>query len=669
MKNTKLRIILIVAAVLLVGIIIAVTSIGKLRGWALHKASDTIGREITLAEEINIDWGWPITRVHLSDLKISNFDQGSAPEMASADNIFVSINVKSLLKFDVVLPEVILEKPVLLLEKDKQGNANWKFTDNGTSAAAVDTATPDDRTDIPEIGRLLIKNGQIIYKDKQKNTDVTLAADTIAGSANKSDQLHLKGKGNYQGQNFILDMSGGTIFELQENKKPYPLDITLDVGNTHARVNGTVTDPIKLTGMNAELNLRGRDAAELFHIVGMALPPTPPYDIKGKLNYIDKIWRFNNFNGKMGTSDLGGSVSWNTNRKRPLLSGDFVSQKLDFKDLGGLVGAKTAIAQNKDASAKQKSDAARQQASPYVIPDTPLDISRLSAMDAKVTFTGKKLVSPSLPLDDFYMKVDLENSLLKLLPVRFGTASGNVEAYLTVNARKEPVNIDADFRFRRLSLKPFFEAISKKLGKPNFAEGYIGGTAKLSGQGKSLRTMLGTSNGDIGIGMEGGRLSGLIVEVLGLDVAEGLGFFIGKDEPVPIRCVVGDFGVKNGLMKVRHFVIDTEDSNIQGTGAINLKNEAMDLELRTYPKDNSLVSLNSPIGVTGTMKNPKPTVDVRNVAARGAVAVAAGLIALPAAAIAFVEAGLGEDSHCGKLIRQMNQNNGNANKNLVPRNK
>lgn len=648
----------IVIIIIILGAIVYFVSSDNFNPYVSRKLSTTLGREVSVTEKIDIDWGWPITRIHAQNISLANFKQGTKPEMVTIGDAKIAISLLSILKGNLYLPEVTLQKPELLLEKDKDGNANWKFLDHPGANLALDTVTPDDRSDVPAIGRLVIKEGKLTYIDPATKTNIDLAMETITGSGTKRENLHLHGEGIFQTHDFSITIDGGNIFQLKDGSDPYPIRIDTAIGATKITLAGTMLDPLQFKGMDTTMALKGKDAAELFDIFGIALPPTPPYDIEGKLSYKDDIWHFDDFSGTMGKSDLRGSVTWDTTHKRPLLSGEFKSKKLNFADLGGLIGA------GPGASTKTKID-------PYVIPDTPLDISRLKAMDAKVTFTGDQLVSNNLPLDDFFMDVDLEDSLLKLQPVRFGTAKGDISAYLTVNARQEPVLIDGDFRFHRLDLKPMFEKLSASFGIPNYAKGYVGGTAKLQGTGKSLRQMLASSTGTIGLGMEGGQFSNLVIELLGLDVAQGLGLFLEKDKPVNIRCMIGDFKVSKGLMQVQHFVLDTTDSNILGKGTINLKNEALNLTLYTNPKDSSPLTLNSPIGLRGTLKDPDLQVHLGNVAGRSAIAVALASLIFPVAAIAaFVEPALGKDSPCAALIREMAVHNGNtASQSLIPHNK
>lgn len=633
------------------------------------RGGKALGRDVRVGQSIVIDWGWPNTHFILQDVEIGNFSQGSDPLMLSVKKLQGSISLKRLLGLHWTFPDLTIEQPSLLLEKDADGNANWQFFDNPSGAVAIENLTPDDKSDLPEIGRLLIRNGQLHFIDPTRKVDLDMQIDTISGRAGKKDNLRLNGNGHFQKDVLTLQIEGGSMRQLQDKDDPYPVKASLQVGKTKISIEGTLIDPIELRGLDLQLTLAGSNAAELFDLTGVALPPTPPYNVTGDLSYADDIWHFNKFKGTMGHSDLAGDVAWNKNGARPLLTGAFVSQRLDFADLGGFVGA-APTTQTRNLSSKQLRQAAKQEASPYVIPDTPLDITRLSAMDADVTFTGKKLISDDLPLDDFFLKVDLHDRVLKTLPVKFGTAKGDIKAFLTVDARQEPVKIDGDFRFTRLMLKPLFAALTDKLGVRNVAEGYIGGTAKLSGTGKSLRGMLGTADGTAGLGMEGGKLSNLVIELLGLDVAQGLGFFLQGDKPVPVRCIIGDFAVKNGLMHVRHFIIDTTDSNIRGQGTINLKNEQLDLKLQTFPKDDTLVSLNSPIALRGTLKDPEIDLSIGGIAARGAVATVLGVLFPPAAIAAFIEPGLGKDSACSALVREMNKNNGRTSADAaIPRNK
>ena len=98
-------------------------------------------------------------------------------------------------------------------------------------------------------------------------------------------------------------------------------------------------------------------------------------------------------------------------------------------------------------------------------------------------------------------------------------------------------------------------------------------------------------------------------------------------------------------------MIDTTDSLIRGDVAVDLKTEAIDMELEADPKDPSPFALQSPIKVTGPLKDPNISVNIAKTGLRAAAATVLGIVLTPAAAIIpYIEPGLGKDSDCNHLI-------------------
>ena len=174
----------------------------------------------------------------------------------------------------------------------------------------------------------------------------------------------------------------------------------------------------------------------------------------------------------------------------------------------------------------------------------------------------------------------------------------------------------------------------------------------MKGSGSSLADVLATSNGRIILMMSGGTISLLMIDAAGLNIGQAIPLLLGKAKSTDIRCAIGDFKVKNGLLNSEVFVLDTTDSNIAGQMHINLKDEAMDAKVEAHPKDFSLLSARTPITVGGTLKNPAIGLDPKELALRSTSAVALGVFLSPLAAIIpFIELGLGKDSDCGELIQ------------------
>ncbi len=588
--------------------------------------------------------------LHIEQLIIANMVGGRAEKMANIGVMEIAIAPLLLLKHQLVIKDLTLIDSEVNLEKSDK-IANWQLS-------------PDEPNDnskgglTPVINKIYLENSLFTYFDVPGNTDIKLEA------YSQGNDLYLKGTGIHKGKDFNIDADIGNFINLKSDK-PVPVDTSFTLGHTTLNFKGTVTDLTALKGLDLLLEVKGADAAELFPLFGIALLPTPPYDVTGELTYKNNKWYFDDFEGKLGDSDLKGDLVWDKSGKRPMLTAKFISENLNFKDLGPLIG----LSPEKKVSEEQKVKGEKEKQSPTVIPDVPLDISKLSAMDADIEFTGKKVISPNLPLDDFYMKLILDDKLLKLEPIKFGTANGDITANFTINGRTETFQDEGEIAFKKLSLARILQGLGKVLPVAK-SEGYIGGTMKLKGQGKSLHEMLSGAQGSLGLGMEGGQVSNLIVELIGLDVAESLKFLLTGDRPIPIRCVVGDFDINSGLMKSNTFVVDTTDTVVSGKGEIDLSNEKMNFKLDPQPKDSTLISLRSPIIIDGTLKNPNINVGARSLILRGGAAAGLGAIVAPVAVLAFLEKGLGKDSNCAALVRDLDKHEGkNSSDDMIPKNK
>ena len=182
--------------------------------------------------------------------------------------------------------------------------------------------------------------------------------------------------------------------------------------------------------------------------------------------------------------------------------------------------------------------------------------------------------------------------------------------------------------------------------------GTLYGRADLKGHGASVAQLLGTSDGKATLAVDGGRIGALLVELIGLDVAEAVMLLGRKHKQVELRCAVSGFDVKDGVAHADSFVVDTSDTLIKVEGSVSLAQETLDLETKPYPKDKSPLALRTPLFLKGPLRDPKIRPKPGPLAARFAGAAALGAIAPPLAALAFVETGPGEDANCRELLAE-----------------
>lgn len=618
-----------------------------LRNMTGTKGSALLGREFAVDGDINIDWDWTTPEVSLHKVRIANIPESKEPNMVAIDEVDFQIRIWRLLLAELNLPKLNFTKPKIILEKFTAGKKNWDFPLLSGANIATKAALPEDRKSFPIIGLLSIDKGKLTYRDDPKKLAITLDIDTAQGGVETQKNMYkVSGQGRLQDQPFSLQARGGSLSMLRNNTEPYPLSLDIKMGSTGMNVEGTVADPVKMAGVNAQLNLQGDNLADLFHLTQIPLLPTPPYKLSGHLQEQNDVWKFQNFKGQVGDSDLSGDLIYRTKKERGFVKADLVSQLLDMDDLAGFIGATPSEG---TMSPEQKAQAERDKSNPRLLPDVPIDLTRLRATDMEVRLKGKKITGTKWPINDLDIGFNLQKGILRLEPFNFGVATGTIDGSLILDGQKDVPQVQSDLMLKRLSLKQFFT-------DPKFeslSAGHFGGQLKVKGSGRSLAEVLAASDGRITLMMTGGKISLLIVEAAGLDLGQAAPLLLGKEKSTDIRCAIGDFKVDNGLLNSEIFVFDTTDSNINGNASINLKDETINAKVESHPKDFSIGSARTPITVTGSLKKPTFGLDPKELAARTASAVVLGAFLTPLAAIIpFIELGLGEDSDCRGLIEQ-----------------
>ncbi|OOW62063.1 hypothetical protein Xant_07320 [Xanthomonas cissicola] len=625
----------IVAA--LVAIFVLLFDWNWLRGPVERAVSAKTGREFHLGH-LDVDLG-RITTVRGERLSLGNASWSKRGAMAELNAAEIDVEFWPLLRGKLRLPEIRLEHPTLLLEAGNDSHpGNWVFDKS------------DGDGSMPRLGRLLVTNGRLQYIDDATRSDVDVAINSLAppSSDQRAAPIGIDGEGRWKGYPFSLKGNTASPLELSQSEHPFRIDLRGSAGATRTHVRGTLTNPFQFRVFDLQMALSGQDMEDLYPLIGVAMPSTPPYKLDGRLRRDGDVWRYEKFTGTAGDSDLSGTAEIDLRNKRPFLRADLASKRLDFDDLAGFVGAPPKTGTNESANAEQKKQAAQLATSARVLPTTPYDLSKLRAMDAQVRWRAQRINAPSWPLDDMDASLTLKDGLLRLDPLNFGVAGGDIRSTIGMDARKAVITTQLKASIRGIRLDQLFPDAT--LAKQ--ASGAIGGELDLRGRGNSIAAMLGSADGSIGVGMGRGHVGNLIMELAGLDIAESLKYLLTKDRQIPVRCIFGDFGVQDGLMQSRALAFDSTDTIIVGEGNISLKNETLDLLLRPRPKDRSILSLRSPLRIGGTFKDPSFRPDFKALGVRGAIAVALGSIAPPAALLATFEPGPGKDSDCGGKYAQ-----------------
>jgi AsmA family protein len=619
-----------------IAILLAVFEWNWLRGPFSSYLSGRVGRPVSIDGDLHVDLSTK-PQVVIDSLVVGNAEWASEPVMARAQRVAFRVDLASLLNRPIVLTEVTLVQPWLALERDANGRANWHS--EGVS-------------EMPQIGSLNIEDGVLNFLNRDTGTDVTINVATPAASESGKTPVHFSGSGRLRNNPFTIEGDAATLLALENQHKPYALNVRAKAGSTTAHFDGTVV-PAQLDNVSGSLTLQGRDLSQLYPIIPVPFPWTPPYRLTGQLKHDGRVWYFREFTGKVGDSDLAGNFAVDRSKPRLLVDADFVSTRLDYKDLGGLVGLPPANEPPSARTAAQNKEAAKREVSGRVLPSRPYDLERLRVVDAKVRFKGKQFIATDLPFDNLTATLDLQDGVLKFQPLDFGVGGGHVVSTLVLDARESIIKTNGDVTARNVELKRILPAVKP----PKGSAGKVGGRARFTATGNSIADMLASSNGEVALISHGGDASELAIVLTNLDLARAAQLLLKGDENSPIRCVVADFVSENGNMTALTLVMDTEAEKILGEGSVNFATERYDLRLNAKSKRASLLALRGPIIVDGTFKSPQVHPAVGPIAARVGSSVALGVAATPLAALLpLIDFGGATDADCQGLMQDAKDN-------------
>ena len=643
------------------------------------KVSEVLGRAFAIDGDLSVHWrrdqdrgDWlPGPVFTARDLRIDNPEWAREKRFAHLHEVEFRLSLLSLLAHRIAIAHVQLGRPTIHLEKQGDKRNNWTF------ALAQGKGAPSSWA--LDIGDIAFDAGKITLRDPVDHIDVAIDVDPLGKSiafadvmgkvasstADKSTvRTHtqdfafgFKANGSYNGAHVSGNGKTGGVLALRRADSAFPLQADVHVGDVHIAVNGSVTDPSSPDAVELHLRLAADSMAHLYPVIGVTLPDTPPFEtdghLTGKLNAGANAFTYDGFNGRVGGSDLHGTLTYAQHSPRPKLSGKLWSEQLQLADLGPLIGLDTGDkSKASTATPPGGKDAPRRPANGKVLPNDAFRTNRWRGMDADIAFNGKRIVRDAdLPVSDLQAHVIMDDGALALAPLDFGFAGGEARSTIRLDGRGDPMKGDIKLEARHLELRQLFpnmKTMQDALGELNV-------DAALSATGNSVAALLGSSNGELKLVMSNGVVSRELMELAGLNVGNYVMVKLFGDQPVKINCAATDFAATNGLLESRLAVFDTENAMINIDGSVNFATEAIDLDITPHTKGLRIFSLRSPLYVKGTLGTPDVGVHTGKLLLRGGGAVALGVVAAPIAALLpLIAPSKDKDENpCAELFEQM----------------
>ncbi|RZI54426.1 MAG: AsmA family protein [Pseudomonas sp.] len=489
----------------------------------------------------------------------------------------------------------------MVFEKLKDERKNWVLSPPSEST------TPSKLL----ISTLSVDQGKIRYLDHGEPFEIEVIASTFdaAQLANVKDAESLPTNnrystryaftGKYHDAGFSGTALSGEVLSFQESGIPFPLKGDLHAGTTRIQVEGTVADAASISGIDTQLRIEGQTLANLYPFLLLPLPASPPYQLNGHLVLKGNRYMLENLTGKIGSTDIVGQAAYVDQKPRPLLTADLHSKLLRIIDLGPVIGVQTKesggkpVASQSATQHRESAKAASDASDPsHIIPAGKFDGSRLQKIDAEVNFEAARLEVPgNVPLESLRASLRLHDAVLKLAPFDFGFAGGTITSKIELDAKQPTIGADVKVDFNRIQiakLVPKQKALAEGAGQ-------LGGILRLKGSGNSIADAAAKANGNIQPAVARDRISNLVDALSRLNGGKVIQLLVAGDQTIAINCGGVAFDIVNGMGKSTLMAVDTEQTQILGSGTFDLAKERFDMEVEPKPKRMGILSLRTPM--------------------------------------------------------------------------
>lgn len=634
-----------------------------LRGPAERFASEKLERSVRFDKPFKARFIGGL-RLELGGLHISAPEKFNVPYLVETSGISLKLRYSDLLSKDNAVPLRIRSLRVkdihTYLVRNGKGEASWQFK-------------PDDDkepTPFPRIETLQVKDGHAVVRDALTQTDIKAAVDSQEGSAESSPVSRIKVNGMFREREIKGEMrTNGFLPIASQDADAPPMDSKgwIEYGGVRVDFSGLAADLFGEKSINAQFWAKGPSLSLVGDFFKIALPTTTAFTFEGNVKKQEDLLLVNITKARVGQSDLTAKFKYDERGRVPLLAGDLKGKRFVLADLAPTFGAR-----NEDGTAVKAREG-------RVFPNRPLNLPTLNRFDADIKVdletvdlgnAFRRHISP------FRAQLTLDSGNLSLAKIYAKTADGTLAGLISVDAsgfpevdksaKEQPdremptwrINLD----WKDINLEKWLTASqarkdkAEKEGKETpvaYVTGTLNGKTRLKGTGESTAALLSSIDGEVTTHIRHGTISHLLVEALGLDLAQGLGLIIKGNEPLPMQCAIVNLESRDGVFTPNVALIDTPVTVVLADGNINMLKEQLDLRLIAKPKNVSPFTVRSPIKITGSFAQPEVGISATPIAARVLGSIALSFINPLAAILPFIDPGAESEYSCADAIKEI----------------
>ncbi len=547
-------------------------------------ASSRLGRPVQV-DGLAIGWTNPLT-VEMTGLHLANPIWGSTPDMVSVGRIHAGIGLWPLLRGEIRLSNVVLERPVVVLERDPAGAGNWTFPAFGAKPSGA-ARSPDVLPDVV-VADMLLKDGDLTFRTSSGHLLRVHVGQADLSAPNASAPIHLQAAGTYNDLPLTADMTLESFTALQLVPRPVTTEVTVTSRGSVLRFKGTMTDPINFDGLKGAIDFDAGTSAEASEALERPRIFDTKLVLKGFLEKHGDQWRVTELDGVLGNTSIAGAVGLDEGRrgKPDHFDIDVDLGVLDMKWLTDRMSTNTQVATPRKG--------------------IPLQVEENPGETYKVRLGVKQAVYGRYKLDDVAVDGGVEPGKIVLDKLAFDMADGR----LTLTGTDETAGEGGHLRLNGSLTKANAARLLAMAGADSsMLSGRLNAGVTLEMTGITTEDGMKSSRGQAVLAMTSGQMSRQFLQMASIDVR--LLFRKGQGT-TSVSCFLGVMSERNGVVTVVPLRLRTNEGNVFGGGLVDLLRQTLDLYLQSESSTTHFFALDLPVYIEGSLTNPKPGLTLRS---------------------------------------------------------
>lgn len=566
----------------------------------------------------------------------------SGKPLATMDGLDASVALLPLLKREIKVERLVLQKPVFELYTDGKGRKSWEFASlapapavrlaqaakplsdapGGLPSDAEPAAAPASGSLSPApaaTSPASIKSLEQLQLGDVRIVDGTVRyADATAGSVQEASQINVRlglpaiqkplaANGNLVWKGEKIDFASEmTSVKAVLEDRPAKLVLDMKAAPITARFDGTVTvrDPLDIDGA---ITAKSGSVRALAAWLGTALPPAQGFgalEAKGQLRAGGKTVTLSNADVMLDGAKATGQISVETGPERPYVKANLQLSELDLNKYMRPEGTPPqavtpasgpAPAEPKKPAAKAppaqsiedllNQDAAERATKVHGYEQRegwssePIDFTSFGLVDADAKLSLGRLLFQNLKIGQSQLTVALKNRVMKASFDEIQLYNGRGRGFITLDASPvKTASVGANMTVEGLDAEPFLKDAAR------FDK--ISGKAKLSiavaGQGATQLQLVETLNGKSDIRFTDGAVKGINVPGMVRGISQGklTGLGTSPSEKTDFSELGASWTIANGVAQNQDLSMVSPLLRLTGAGTVALPQRQVDYMMR-----------------------------------------------------------------------------------------